>query len=388
MGCAPSAPEAYHAPSELLYPRPTRHLSLGRLQPVNSTDLPLVGIGSASMVGTGAHGSLQVELLQPLPQVPQPSPPQASPLQQLALPRPPPPRPPPSQPRLNQDAFAADARLGLFAVIDGHGPAGHRISARLAEELVGQVASELVPPPPVSHAVAAAHTLAPHVAPELAIRRAFLAQSVALLRTGPTLDCSLSGATCAALLLDGPRAITAHVGDVRIVAAMQRSPRDRPRAEDWTTDHCPTVPDEAKRLAAFHARVLPWANDWRSGQRPPVPRVWLPDRPEPGLAVTRCFGATAAADVGVISEPTVRVWPLTRDLRFLILASDGLWQYVSSQEAVDIVARVLNSQELTVHDAAYALVLEAAGRCVKDSPSCDDITVVILLMDSASLPWR
>ena len=196
------------------------------------------------------------------------------------------------------------------------------------------------------------------------------------------LDCRLSGSTCAALLLEPTRAITANVGDSRCVAAVQRSARDRVRAVEWTTDQTPERPEEARRLRAMGARIMPWHEDKRSRQ--PVQRIWLPDDDTPGIAVSRSFGDTVAAQVGVMAEPVVRTYSLTRDVRFLILATDGLWQFMTSQEAVELTARVLDAGH-TVHDATWHLVAEASERWARDGAACDDITVCVLHLDQARL---
>ena len=75
---------------------------------------------------------------------------------------------------------------------------------------------------------------------------------------------------------------------------------------------------------------------------------------------------------------------LTRETRFIILATDGVWQFVSSQEAVSLVARALARG--TVHDAAHALVGEASERWKRDGTASDDISVVVLLLDASCLP--
>jgi serine/threonine protein phosphatase PrpC len=43
--------------------------------------------------------------------------------------------------------------------------------------------------------------------------------------------------------------------------------------------------------------------------------------------------------VGVSSEPEHSVFELTKDHKFMILASDGVWEFISSKEAVDIVSQ-------------------------------------------------
>ena len=272
MGCQQSSLASYTSPSEL-FPRATTHLTVrGFAANGGPSKLPIVGVASASVVGELPSSSAAKE---------------------------------------NQDAFAGDAmlcdnpHLGLFSVLDGHGPFGHQIARTLARQLAGHVAAEQ---PNALHG-GRDGVPARGVAPELALRRAFLRQHVALLKAGEEMDCSLSGATCATLLLDGlsHRAITANVGEARCVAGLQRAPRERIRAEEWTCDHTPELAEEARRVLAMQGRIAPWSEDYRS--RRPVQRVWLADSDTPGLAVTRSFGDTVGARVGVLAEPTIRSWP-------------------------------------------------------------------------------
>lgn len=78
--------------------------------------------------------------------------------------------------------------------------------------------------------------------------------------------------------------------------------------------------------------------------------------------MARSFGDRAAESVGVFAVPeltNVRVGP--RDA-FLIVATDGVWEFMSSQEAVDIV---VERGEGDPARACKALVDEAR-RCVFD----------------------
>jgi serine/threonine protein phosphatase PrpC len=65
--------------------------------------------------------------------------------------------------------------------------------------------------------------------------------------------------------------------------------------------------------------------------------VWK-DSDEPGLAMTRSIGDTCGKDIGIISTPIVQHFP--RDVekdQFLIMASDGVWDVMTNEEAVEFV---------------------------------------------------
>ena len=78
--------------------------------------------------------------------------------------------------------------------------------------------------------------------------------------------------------------------------------------------------------------------------------------------------------VGVSSEPDHSVVELTSVDKFMILASDGVWEFISSKEAVEIVA-----QYDTVEEACRQLVDEAYQRWLTEEEGVvDDITVVVV----------
>jgi serine/threonine protein phosphatase PrpC len=48
--------------------------------------------------------------------------------------------------------------------------------------------------------------------------------------------------------------------------------------------------------------------------------------------MSRSFGDEIAGDVGVIAEPEVQEYSLSENDKFLILATDGIWEFINSQE--------------------------------------------------------
>ena len=68
--------------------------------------------------------------------------------------------------------------------------------------------------------------------------------------------------------------------------------------------------------------------------RPPGPlRLFNGTMPYPGIVVSRAFGDNVAARLGVSHLPDVLVRPWKPGDRFLILASDGLWDVLSPKSA-------------------------------------------------------
>ena len=63
------------------------------------------------------------------------------------------------------------------------------------------------------------------------------------------------------------------------------------------------------------------------------------------------------------------------DIQFIIIASDGVWEFISNQEAVDIVGAHSNPEE-----ACKILVEEATKRWHQEEEVVDDITAVVVFL--------
>ena len=116
-------------------------------------------------------------------------------------------------------------------------------------------------------------------------------------------------------------------------------------------------------------------------------RVWLGNAWMPGLAMSRSLGDTIAASCGVSPCPEVSVVDLTPDDLFVIIASDGVWEFLESQAAVDTVKECADAPE------ACKVLTAAAKACweVNEPDVSDDISCVIVFFKpqrqtSASAP--
>lgn len=102
---------------------------------------------------------------------------------------------------------------------------------------------------------------------------------------------------------------------------------------------------------------------WGDEQLGP-PRVWLRDVNVPGLCMTRSFGDYVAASVGVVDTPALVTMPLQpAEDRYLLLMSDGIFEFIDSQQIVEEVHNAAKAG-LSPCEAAKRLVLHAR-RCVE-----------------------
>ena len=63
-----------------------------------------------------------------------------------------------------------------------------------------------------------------------------------------------------------------------------------------------------------------------------------------GLAVSRAFGDSQLSAAGVVATPEIKTERVTPRDAFVVLASDGVWDHVSSDEAVRIVGECVNEE--------------------------------------------
>lgn len=106
------------------------------------------------------------------------------------------------------------------------------------------------------------------------------------------------------------------------------------------------------------------------------PRVWDQTLEKPGCAFSRSIGDHVAKSVGVTSEPEILEWTLTPRDKFAIVASDGVFEFITSQAVVDMVAKFTDPIE-----AAKQVLAESYRLWLTFDERTDDITMIIIYFD-------
>ena len=226
------------------------------------------------------------------------------------------------------------------------------------------------------------------------------------------------GTTALVCLRLGGDLLLAHVGDSRAVACCDKAssppakarggggggseppPPDPSRAgvcarggtaHRLTEDHTAVCAAEAARVQAAGGELL-FAGCWRviSCSPAPVPgggRGHAGGPPPPtirsALAVTRALGDAAFKRPSrhVIATPDVLRLPLCPQLRFVLLATDGVWDVLSDQEACEVASaaarRAVKGGE--VGDGLAARMAEAVTKAALKAGTADNVTCVVIL---------
>ncbi|KAK8814239.1 hypothetical protein WA158_008101 [Blastocystis sp. Blastoise] len=184
-----------------------------------------------------------------------------------------------------------------------------------------------------------------------------------------------SGTTAVICIVRKDYLLTLNVGDSRAVLATETE--DDYDIEAITKDHKPDVESERKRIIDSGGRVF--SVEYDDGLTGP-PRVWLQDADLPGLAMSRSLGDKIAHTVGVISEPDIFEHTLTDKDRILMVGSDGIWEFISNREALDIL-----TNSITVKISLDNLINTAWSRWMDNEQVVDDTTIAIVVFGEEAM---
>lgn len=180
-----------------------------------------------------------------------------------------------------------------------------------------------------------------------------------------------SGTTLVAVYVCGQRYWVANIGDSRAVLA--RNDGSELVAIDLSHDQKPSLDSEKDRILKHGGFVGDPDEEGLSS------RVYLDEAcTKVGLAVSRSIGDHILKHAGVIAEPDVIEYTVEENDKFYILASDGVWEFISSQEAVDIVSKNLAEGA----EKACQVLIEAATERWKEEEGDyrDDVSANVLIV--------
>ena len=274
--------------------------------------------------------------------------------------------------KYNQDNFFVYNNLNdendvlFIGVCDGHGILGHDVSKYLITHLPSNLNQALKK---TRKYIRDKKTL------QKTMKEVFIKTNNDLCRND-LVDTQFSGSTCVTIILTKNQIISGNVGDSR--AVMGRYINGNWINIDLTKDQKPDTPEEKERILKRGGRIESYKDE--NGNDFGPKRVWLKNADLPGLAMARSFGDEVAASVGTISEPEIKYFDITEDDKFIIIASDGIWEFISSQECVNIIKDFYLKKDLK--GCLKYLLNESSKRWIKEEEVIDDITAVIIFFEN------
>ena len=291
--------------------------------------------------------------------------------------------------KTNQDSFVIlqrifDIDFNIFSVMDGHGTNGHLVS-----QFSKQCAMEYFQKE--SNYLKKTRTNYALIIDEAIVLKKLTHNGYALIKSffnktdnelsSQKFDVHFSGTTCVILFQVGSKLICANAGDSRCIL-VKASPSDAVEFEyeNLSNDHKPNNEGEKKRIEESGGVVEKFRE--ANGELDGPYRAWVKGEEFPGLAVSRSLGDSVAENVGVVSDPEIIVKDIDSSARYIVLASDGVWDFLDGEDIIRIVTPFYRKND--PNGAAAEIVKEATNLWEKDGIERDDITVIISFIGQTS----
>lgn len=283
--------------------------------------------------------------------------------------------------KANQDCaclsypLKGDSEAALFVVLDGHGDLGHVASNELLVQVFERMNSY------VWGGDEATNTALCVTAFEEAHRHMFTFQIDPATGKGPGHE---SGAVGVAIVLRQGVMTMAWAGDCRAIMGTRQEAGSSSGpivCSELTKDHkLEDGATEQKRIEATGSFIRPTIEEpyfsparvYASASNP---------RAGPGLTMSRSLADIDADACGVIPTPEVAFRTLQpgKDA-FIVLASDGLWEFISNDDVVNIVSTFLEQGKEAIDAARFLIAKAAMAWRVEEGDYRDDITCIVLYL--------
>ena len=184
-----------------------------------------------------------------------------------------------------------------------------------------------------------------------------------------------SGSTVILIHINSKKIIAMNCGDSRAILITKRNnsnylSRRNNNIVELSRDHKPDIPEEKLRIERSGGRV-----DKMYGMGPY--RVWFKNEDYPGLAMSRSIGDRLAHRVGVSDIPEIKMFNIEEVTPLaIVLASDGVWEFMSNEEVSDIVYRFEDNKDGST--CAKKIVERARQVWENTGYAIDDITCVVV----------
>ena len=280
--------------------------------------------------------------------------------------------------KINQDSYIVLPKVNdienfsIFAVLDGHGPHGHLVSKYVSQNIIDNITTNVL----INSSKNVEDIYLSLKKNDFAIiKNAFITADENI--KNMDFDVDESGTTCVLLIILGTHLICANVGDSRCI--LTYSENNDPELSELkvlplSIDYKIAIPEERNRIIKAGGLVEQLKDSM--GERAGPFRVFKPGKDYPGLAMSRSIGDAIAKKMGVIAEPGIIEHNLNGGIKFIVLGSDGIWEFLSNEDVRDIgKVFYLNCEANDLCEELYNSSL-IKWKC--NDSTVDDITIIAI----------
>ena len=228
--------------------------------------------------------------------------------------------------KINQDSMISSININnikdfnIFGVLDGHGCSGHYISKFAAQFIQNYIINN------------------PEIKKLTKLESIYLKlkeNNYQIIKQSFTLidrqlesqkfESKGSGTTCVLVVQIGRNVICANVGDSRAVAVFDDDTDNNLSQLEVTPlsiDYKLEIPEERKRVIMAGGTVEQAKNIF--GVKMGPLRIYSPGKDYPGLAMSRSIGDLEGKKYGVIAEPGIIEFNVSKSTKYIVLCSDGV----------------------------------------------------------------
>ena len=273
--------------------------------------------------------------------------------------------------KVNQDSFLVLQNqynfkdFNIFSVMDGHGVNGHLVSRFVTKYFTSFFKNNKKMNASNESEEAVYYRLKKNNYDIL--KRAFRHAERDISKNSD-IDANFSGTTCVMVFQIGEKLICANVGDSRAIMF-----KGNDNIIPLSIDQKPDDPEESKRIIENGGEISQFEED---GEKSGPFRVWKKGEVYPGIAMSRSIGDLIASTLGVIPEPKFIEDKVDKDTKFIVIASDGVWEFLDNKTVCDIVMPYYKKND--PEGACKTLIKQSTEWWNKEDIVVDDITVVIV----------
>ena len=279
--------------------------------------------------------------------------------------------------KINQDSYISERNINgilnfnLFGVLDGHGEHGHFVSQFVSRYIINRIKN---------------HQLIKNLKNPKEIYNQLIANGYEILATifidvdfqvtKQKFNCETSGTTCVLAIQLEEHIICANVGDSRAILIFDDSSSNNltnTKIYPLSYDCKPENPHEKQRIYECGGTVEQVVEE-ESGRGVGPFRVWRKGEEYPGLAMSRSIGDIEAKKIGVIPNPQIIEYNINYKSKYMLLCSDGIWEFISNEQAMNIGNKYYLRNDPT--GLCHELTNKSTAIWMKEDITIDDITVV------------
>ena len=211
-------------------------------------------------------------------------------------------------------------------------------------------------------------------------KKVYITTNVKLIEENYMFNLENSGSTCVSIFLQKNninKLYVANVGDSRAIIIREPDKNNSIWSyQQLSRDHKPSEKDEAERILRHGGEIEQIQNE--KGEYEGPFRIFKKNEEGPGLAMSRSFGDVVGSMLGIVAEPEVTEYILKDEDKVIILASDGLYEYVSNEEITEKVSNFIDKNDANlIVDELYKL---SYARWKARECGIDDITIICIIL--------